>query len=216
MFCLSWTAHATRNTSHDSWPYFHSHVVSFQKSPLQVCRVSRRIWCLLSAPVSRTCWNRRCEVTRGDKHWCGATPSVHKATPLGILSSDIPCSQAQRTHSRTAIGWRSMELVSKLFDTPMYVAIPGNMSKQSFWCQNLGKLTMSETFCPSPLPLAIGQTPHWLQTFLQGLWSQIWVTSSCTQAAFTMASRITAIPPPACLSNFLSCACHNRHICTVL
>jgi hypothetical protein len=25
---------------------------------------------------------------------------------------------AQRTHSRTAIGWRSMELVSKLFDTP--------------------------------------------------------------------------------------------------
>jgi hypothetical protein len=29
------------------------------------------------------------------------------------------CSQAQRTRSRTAIGWRSMELVSKLFDTPL-------------------------------------------------------------------------------------------------
>jgi hypothetical protein len=29
--------------------------------------------------------------------------------------------QAQRTHSRTAIGRRSMELASELFDTPTYV-----------------------------------------------------------------------------------------------
>ena len=121
MFYLSWSARATRNTSHDSWPHFHTHVVSFQKSPLQICRVSRRIWCLLSGPVSRPCWNRKCEGTHGDKHSCCATPIIHTATPLGILSGDVPCSQAQRTHSRTAIGWRSMELVSKLFDTPTYV-----------------------------------------------------------------------------------------------
>ena len=38
-----------------------------------------------------------------------------------MLSGDVPCSQAQRTHSCTAIGWLSMELVSKLFDTPSYV-----------------------------------------------------------------------------------------------
>ena len=41
-------------------------------------------------------------------------------TPLSILNGDVPCSQAQRTHSRTAIGWQSMELVSNLFDTRMY------------------------------------------------------------------------------------------------
>jgi hypothetical protein len=54
------------------------------------------------------------------KHSCCATPIVHTATPLGMLSGDVPCSQAQRSHSRTAIGWRSMELVLKLFDTPLY------------------------------------------------------------------------------------------------
>jgi len=43
------------------------------------------------------------------------------ATPLGILSGDVPCSQEQRMHLRTAIGWRSMELVSERFDTPSYV-----------------------------------------------------------------------------------------------
>jgi hypothetical protein len=37
---------------------------------------------------------------------------------LGILSGDVPCSQEQCTHLRTTIGWHSMELVSKLFDTP--------------------------------------------------------------------------------------------------
>jgi len=35
--------------------------------------------------------------TRGDKHSCCATPSVHTATPLGMLSGDVPCSQAQHT-----------------------------------------------------------------------------------------------------------------------
>ena len=84
---------------------------SISNSPLQVCRVSCRIWCLLSAPVSRPCWNRKRKETRCDKHSYCATPNVHTATPLGMLSGDIPCSQAQRTHSRTAIGWRSMELV---------------------------------------------------------------------------------------------------------
>jgi len=123
MFCLSWSSRATRNTSHDSWPHFHTHVVSFQKSPLQICRVSRRIWRLLSAPVSRPCWNRKSEGTCGDKHSCCATPNVHTVTPLGILSGDVPCSQAQRTHSRTAIGWCSMELVTKLFDTPTCLLI---------------------------------------------------------------------------------------------
>ena len=39
----SWSTRATQNTSHDSWPHFHMHVLSFQKSPLQICRVSRRI-----------------------------------------------------------------------------------------------------------------------------------------------------------------------------
>ena len=121
MFSLSWSARATRKPSHDSWPYFHMHVVSFQKSPLQICRVSRRIWCLLSSPVSRPCWNRKCEGTRGDKHWCCTTPNVRTATPLGILSGDVPCSKVQCRHSRTAIGWRSMELVSKRFDTPTYL-----------------------------------------------------------------------------------------------
>jgi len=120
MFCLFWSLHATRNTSHDSWPRFYTHVVSFQKSPLQICRVSRKIWCLLSASVSRSCWNRKCEDTRGDKHSCCATHNVHTATPLGMLSGDVPCFQAQRTHSLIAIGWRSVELVSKLFDTPLY------------------------------------------------------------------------------------------------
>jgi hypothetical protein len=43
-------------------------------------------------------------------------------TPLGILSGNIPYSQAQCTHSRTAISWRSTEIVSKLFDTPTYIA----------------------------------------------------------------------------------------------
>jgi hypothetical protein len=37
-----------------------------------------------------------------------------------MLSGDVPCSQEQLTHSCTAMGWRSMELVSKLFDTPSY------------------------------------------------------------------------------------------------
>ena len=85
------------NTLHDSWPHFRTHIVSFQMSPIQICRVSRRIWCLLSAPVSHPCWNCKCEVTCGDKHWCCAIPNVHTATPLGILSGDVPCSQAQRT-----------------------------------------------------------------------------------------------------------------------
>jgi hypothetical protein len=61
-------------------------------------------------------------LTCGDKHWCCTTPNVHTAMPLGILSGDIPCSQPQRTHSRTAIGWCSMEPASKLFDTPTYLA----------------------------------------------------------------------------------------------
>ena len=121
MFCLSWSAHATRNTSHDSWSHFHVHIVSFQKSPLQICQVSRRIWCLLSAPISCPCWNRKCEGTRGDKHLCCTTPSAHTPTPLGILSGNVPCSEAQRMNSRIAIRWRSMELVLKLFDTPTYL-----------------------------------------------------------------------------------------------
>ena len=79
MFCLSWSARATRNTSRDSWPHFHAHVISFRKSPLQICRVSHRIWCLLFAPISRPCWNRKCEGTRGDKHSCCATPNAHTA-----------------------------------------------------------------------------------------------------------------------------------------
>jgi hypothetical protein len=90
-------------------------------SPLQICRVSRRIWCLPSAPVLSPFWNRKCEDTRGEKHSCCATPNVHTATRLSMLSGDVPCSQTQRTHSRTAIGWRSMELVSKLFDAPSYI-----------------------------------------------------------------------------------------------
>ena len=65
-------------------------------------------------------WNCKCEGTRGDKHLCCVIPNVHTAMPLAILSDDVPCSQAQRTHWRTTIGWRSMELVLKLFDTPMY------------------------------------------------------------------------------------------------
>jgi hypothetical protein len=36
-------------------------------------------------------------------------------TPLGILSGNIPCSQAQRTHSCTAISWCSVELSLKTF-----------------------------------------------------------------------------------------------------
>jgi hypothetical protein len=118
MFCLSWSVRANQNTSHDSWPHFYRHVISFQKSPLQICRVSRRIWCLLSAPVSHLCWNHKCEGTHGDKLLCNSQCS-HSDT-IGMLSGDVPCSQAQRTHSRTAIGWRSMELVSKLFDTLLY------------------------------------------------------------------------------------------------
>jgi len=96
--------------------------MSYQFSSLRsrFAEFQRRIWCLLSAPVSHPCWNCKCEGTRGDKHSCCATPNVHTATPLGILNGDVPCSQAQRAHSRTAIGWRSVELVSKLFDTPMY------------------------------------------------------------------------------------------------
>ena len=98
------------------------------------------------------------------------------------------------------MAWRRAVAILKL--TWNMLQSPCNMSKQSFWRQNLGKLTVLETFCPSPLPLAISQTPCWLQTFLQELWSQIWVTFSCTQAAFTMDSRITAIPPSTCLSHF--------------
>ena len=120
MFCLSWSARTTRNTSHNTWPHFHTHVVSFQKSLLQICQVWRRIWCLLCAPVSRPCWNRKCEGIHGDKHSCCETPNVHTATPLGTLSGDVPCSQAQRTHSCSAIRWRSVELVWELFDTPTY------------------------------------------------------------------------------------------------
>jgi hypothetical protein len=131
-FCLSWSVRATRNTSHDSCPRFYAHVVSFQKSSLQICGVSRRIWCLLSAPVSRPSWNRKYEDTRGDKHSCCATLYVHTATPLGMLSGNVPCSQAQRTHSRTAIGWRSMELVLKLFDTPLYKPKSWNAFKLLF------------------------------------------------------------------------------------
>ena len=62
--------------------------------------------------------NRKFEGTRGEKHSRCATPNVHIATSHGILSGDVACSQAQRTYSRTAIGWRSMELVSKFFDKP--------------------------------------------------------------------------------------------------
>jgi hypothetical protein len=36
-------------------------------------------------------------------------------------SGDVPCSQAQRTHSRSAIRWRTVELVWELFDTPTYL-----------------------------------------------------------------------------------------------
>jgi len=97
--------------------------VSLQKSPLQVCRVFLRILCLLSAPVSRPCSNRKREDTRDDKHAYCATPIVHTATPLGMLSGYVPCSQAQRTHSSTAIGWRSMDLASKRFDTPLFIYI---------------------------------------------------------------------------------------------
>ena len=43
--------------------------------------------------------------------------------PLGILSGDVPCSQAQRTHARNAIGWRSVQPVWELFDTPTYIYI---------------------------------------------------------------------------------------------
>jgi len=114
------SARATRNISHDSWPLFHTHVVSLQKSPLQICRVSHRIWYLLSAPVSCPCWNRKCEGTRGNKHSCCATPNLH-TTPLGTLSGEVPCSQTQCTYSHTAISWRFVELVSKLFDTPTYM-----------------------------------------------------------------------------------------------
>ena len=141
MFCFSWSMRATRNTSRDSWTHFHTHVVSFQKSPLQICRVSRRIWCLFYAPISCQCWNRKCEGTRGDKHSCCATPNAHTATPLGILSGDVPCSQAHCTHSRTAISWQSMELVSKLFDTPMYMV---KMQCQIYVCYLYGMHVLSQ------------------------------------------------------------------------
>jgi hypothetical protein len=61
--------------------------------------------------------------TCGDKHSCCATPNVHTATPLSMLSGDVPCSQSQRTHSPTAISWRTMELFSKLFDTHFFYTI---------------------------------------------------------------------------------------------
>jgi hypothetical protein len=38
------------------------------------------------------CWNRKCDGTHVDKHSYCATPSVHTATPLGMLSGDVPCS----------------------------------------------------------------------------------------------------------------------------
>ena len=41
-----------------------------------------------------------------------------------MLSGDVPCSQARCIHSCTAIGWRSMELVSKLSDTTSYKSGP--------------------------------------------------------------------------------------------
>jgi hypothetical protein len=75
---------------------------------------------LMFAPVSRPFWNRKGDGTRGDKHSCCATPIVHTATPLGTLSGDVPCSEAQRTHSRSTIRWRSVELDWELFDTPTY------------------------------------------------------------------------------------------------
>jgi len=79
--------------------------------------VALDVCCLLQFHVHAEIANVK--TTRGDKNSCCATPNVHTATPLGILSGDLPCSQAQRTHSHTAIGWRSVELVSKLFDTPL-------------------------------------------------------------------------------------------------
>jgi hypothetical protein len=73
---------------------------------------------LLSAPVSHPCWNRKCEETHGDKYLRCATPSVHTATPLGMLSGDVPCSQAQRTHSRTGTTlqtfWSTLVFVNDL------------------------------------------------------------------------------------------------------
>jgi hypothetical protein len=63
-------------------------------------------------------WNHRCAGTRGDKHW---TSNVHTATPLGIMSGDVPCSLPQCMYSCTAIGWWSTETVLELFDTPMYI-----------------------------------------------------------------------------------------------
>jgi hypothetical protein len=52
---------------------------------------------------------------------CCATPNVHTVTPLGTMSGEVPCSQAQCTHSRSAIRWRSVELVWELSDTPSYM-----------------------------------------------------------------------------------------------
>ena len=114
-YCPSWSVRATRSTLHNSWSHFYMHIISFQKSVLQICQVSRRICCLLSAPVSRRCCNCKCEGTRGDKHSCCATPNIHTATPRGVLSGDVPRSQAHRMHSRTATGSPSMEIVSRNF-----------------------------------------------------------------------------------------------------
>jgi hypothetical protein len=88
----------------------HSRFAEYQKE-LEVCS-------LLQFHVHDEIANVKAHVVT---HSCYATPNVHTETPLSILSGDIPCYQAQRMHSRTAIGWHSMELVSKHFDTPTYI-----------------------------------------------------------------------------------------------
>ena len=100
---------ANRNTLHNTWPHFHMHTISFQKCPLHIYRVSRRIRCFLSVPVFHPCWNCNCEITRGDKLSCCATAIVHTVMPHGILSGNVPCSQAECMHLCTAFGWRSTE-----------------------------------------------------------------------------------------------------------
>jgi len=45
---------------------------------------------------------------------------VHVVTNTRVVQLPM---LTQRTHSRTAIGWWSVEQVLKLFDTPMYVVI---------------------------------------------------------------------------------------------
>jgi hypothetical protein len=94
---------------------------NISKSPLQIWKVSRKIWCLLSASVPLPSCNRKRAWTRGDQYGRCVNFNVYKATPLGILSGDVPCSLSQRPHSCTAIGWCSTEPVLELFDTHSYV-----------------------------------------------------------------------------------------------